>query len=143
MNKYQFYILFLFGLLGILSCQNQNEIKPLDQSETSGKVDRNMFGRNMPRGIVLNSDEATPGYTMFCVTNSPYTYLINRTGEVVHQWKSNYGVQGGYLADDGSIVVNAYDVDFPTFAGGGESGRIQKIDWDSKILWDFELLLKM
>jgi hypothetical protein len=31
-----------------------------------------------------------------------------------------------------------YDPDFPVFAGGGETGRLQKITWDSKILWDFE-----
>ena len=43
-----------------------------------------------------------------------------------------------YLNDDGSISLLATDPDFPVFAGGGEAGRIQKISWDSKMLWDFE-----
>jgi hypothetical protein len=75
---------------------------------------------------------------MFAVPNSALVYLINRKGEVVHEWKGNYGVMGAYLQADGSLIQNAYDPDFPVFAGGGESGRLQKISWDGKLLWDFE-----
>jgi hypothetical protein len=75
---------------------------------------------------------------MFAVPNSASVYLINRKGEVVHEWKGNYGVMGAYLCEDGALVQNAVDPDFPVFAGGGETGRIQKISWDSKLLWDFE-----
>jgi hypothetical protein len=42
------------------------------------------------------------------------------------------------MQNDGSIIQNAADPDFPIFAGGGEAGRIQKITWDSKVVWDFE-----
>jgi hypothetical protein len=75
---------------------------------------------------------------MFAVPNSASVYLINRKGEVVHEWKGNYSVLGAYLGNDGSLFQNAVDPDFPVFAGGGECGRLQKITWDSKILWDFE-----
>ena len=118
------------------SCQSDNSEESVNSEPE--EVDRNMFGKGMPRGLITNTDNAIPGYIMFSVTNSASTYLINRKGEVVHEWKSNYGVQGAYINDDGSIVVNANDVDFPIFAGGGESGRLQKLTWDSKLLWDFE-----
>ncbi len=77
---------------------------------------------------------------MFAVPNSASVYLINRKGEVVHEWKGNYGGPNtvAYLGDDGSIVKNALDPDFPLFVGGGEAGRLQKITWDNKMLWDFE-----
>jgi hypothetical protein len=76
---------------------------------------------------------------MFAVPNSASVYLVNRKGEVVHEWKGNYPAGGSaFLENDGSLVQNAYDLDFPVFAGGGECGRLQKITWDSKILWDFE-----
>ncbi len=66
--------------------------------------------------------------------------LCDREGEVVHQWKSNYNgpARATYLAEDGSIFQNAEDPDFAVFAGGGESGRIQRVSWNSKMLWDFE-----
>lgn len=62
--------------------------------------DRNMFGLNIPRGLKINSEGLAPGYIIFVVPNSPYVYLINRRGEVVHQWKGNYAVLGAYLQDD-------------------------------------------
>ncbi|CAN5370862.1 hypothetical protein BH23BAC1_BH23BAC1_31700 [soil metagenome] len=99
---------------------------------------RKMFGLGVPRGLTINSEGLSEGYIMFAVPNSASVYLVNRKGEVVHEWKGNYGVMGAYLQDDGSLVQNAYDVDFPVFAGGGESGRLQKISWESKVLWDFE-----
>lgn len=128
--------LLICTILLMISCNPSNEA--VDQNKTPPEKDRNMFGHNMPRGLVYDSGTASPGYAMFCVPNSASTYLVNRKGEVVHEWKGNYGVQGVYLQDDGSLVQNVYDLDFPIFAGGGESGRLQKINWDSKILWDFE-----
>ncbi len=99
---------------------------------------RNMFGQGIKRGLTITSDGLADGYIMFAVPNSALVYLINRKGEVVHQWKGNYSSGSSYLQDDGSLFQNAVDPDFPVFAGGGESGRIQKISWDSKLLWDFE-----
>jgi hypothetical protein len=103
-------------------------------------MQRNMFGIGIPRGLKVNTTEASEGYVLFAVPNSPLVYLLNRKGEVVHQWKSNYAAMAAvvYLANDGSIYQNTVDPDFPVFAGGGEAGRIQKISWDSRVLWDFE-----
>ncbi|HEX9827544.1 MAG TPA: aryl-sulfate sulfotransferase [Flavobacteriaceae bacterium] len=100
--------------------------------------DRNMFGLYIPRGLTITSDNLADGYVMFVPTNSASVYLINRKGEVVHEWKGNYAILSPYLNDDGSISCLSTDPDFPVFAGGGEAGRIQKISWDSKMLWDFE-----
>ena len=100
--------------------------------------DRNMFGLRIPRGLTKTSDNLTEGYVMFVPTNSASIYLINRKGEVVHEWKGIYGINSPYLNDDGSLTLLASDPDFPVFAGGGEAGRIQKISWDSKMLWNFE-----
>ncbi len=102
--------------------------------------DRNMFGHYIPRGLTKTSEGLANGYILFGVPNSASVYLLNRKGEAVHEWKSNYGSpeRSMYLQDDGSLFQNATDPDFPVFAGGGEAGRIQKISWEGKMLWDFE-----
>jgi len=99
-----------------------------------------MFGHRIPRGLTKTSEGLAEGYIMFTVPNSPMSYLVNRKGEVVHQWKGNYSVDTsvGYLLDDGSLIQCAVDPDYPVFGHGGPYGRIQKITWDSKMLWDFE-----
>jgi hypothetical protein len=130
-------LLPLFLVISI-SCLSQ-----VNSNDTSGKKpalpkDRNMYGHRIPRGLTITSDGLAEGYVMFAVPNSASVYLINRKGEVVHEWKGNYNVFNAYLQDDGSIIQNAVDPDFPVFGGGGEAGRLQKISWDSKMLWDFE-----
>ena len=135
-------ICLLFSLLFFISSESFTQVHNIN--DTTKKVtppkDRNMFGLGIPRGLTLNSDGLADGYVMFAVPNSASVYLINRKGEVVHEWKSNYNgpARVSYLADDGSVFINAEDPDFPVFAGGGEAGRIQRISWNNKMLWDFE-----
>ena len=116
---------------------NGNNKDSLDKKPAAPK-DRNMFGLYIPRGLKINSDGLADGYIMFAVPNSPLVYLLNRRGEVVHQWKGNYAAFNAYLMDDGSLVQGAEDPDFPVFGFGGPYGRIQKINWSNKMLWDFE-----
>jgi len=128
-------IIILFGLL--LNCNH----KVTDEKD-SAKKDRNMFGHHITRGLTITSEGLTPGYVMYSVQNSGSSYLINRKGEVVHEWKGNYEGMQEYLMDDGSIIRGAHDPDYPTFGFGGPYGRIQKVAWDSKMLWDFEYATK-
>jgi hypothetical protein len=108
------------------------------EKPAENKKDRNMFGHRIPRGLIKTSEGLADGYIMFAVPNSPLVYLINRKGEVVHQWKAYYGAFNPYLQDDGSILLGALDPDFPVFGEGGPYGRIEKINWNGKTLWDFE-----
>ena len=110
-----------------------------EKKPEEGKPDRDMFGHKAVRGLTITTEGLTPGYVMFPVPNSGSTFLINRDGEVVHEWKATYTSFNPYIMDDGSVFVGLNDVDYPVFGGGGPYGRIQKISWDGKILWDFEL----
>ncbi len=134
-------LLFLLICLSLVSfSQAKVDSKDTSTKKTPVPKDRNMFGHGIPRGLTITSDGLTEGYIMFAVPNSASVYLINRKGAVVHEWKGNYGGPEGsaYLNNDGSLTRNAVDPDFPVFAGGGEAGRLQKITWDNKLVWDFE-----
>jgi Arylsulfotransferase (ASST) len=141
MKKFQQYFIALFLVSLFFNC-NQQKLTETNSTKTveakTPKKDRNMFGHYIPRGLTKTSESLASGYIMFSPANSALVYLLNREGKVVHQWKGNYGIGSAYLNNDGSITLLAEDQDFPVFAGGGEAGRLQKISWDSKILWDFE-----
>jgi Arylsulfotransferase (ASST) len=135
MKTSKLFLSFLLLALIAASCKSDTNPAPKDGAPKG----RDMFGLGLKkRGLLKTSEGLTDGYAMFVEPNSSKVYLVNRKGEVVKEWKGNYGVMGAYLQDDGSLVQNVADPDFPVFAGGGESGRIQKISWDNKILWDFE-----
>ncbi len=97
-----------FLLLVCLACFNgfsQNPTAKPDSVVHGATVnDRNMFGHHLKRGLTLTSEGLADGYILYPVTNSANMYLLNRKGEVVHQWKSTYGVLGGYLQNDGSVL---------------------------------------
>lgn len=122
----------------IVSCLLFNCGHDNTDDSKSAKKDRNKFGHYIPRGLTKTSEGLTSGYLMYAVANSASTYLVNRKGEVIHEWKGNYQSMHAYLMDDGTIVQSAQDPDYPVFGFGGPYGRIQKISWDGKILWDFE-----
>ncbi len=132
MKKINYYLLALL-LLGALSQCSQGTEAP-EQPEG-----RNMFGHFVPRGLIKTTEGLAPGYVMFAVPASGLTYLVNREGQVVHQWKGTYSAFNPYIMDDGSIFVGENDPDYPVFGFGGPYGRIQHIDWDGKILWSYEL----
>jgi len=131
-------IVVLLVLLISISISSLCQVKDTSGNKSAGPKKRNMFGIGVQRGLIMNSEGLADGYIMFAVPNSPYIYLINRKGEVVHQWKGNYAVMHAYLMDDGSVMQSAMDPDFPVFGCCGPFGRIQKVSWDGKMLWDYE-----
>ncbi len=134
-KTYLILSLLLFISTGSFCQQNDKD----SIAKKPPRADRNMFGLNIPRGLKVNSVGIEDGYIIYAVPNSPFVNLINRRGDVVHQWKGNYSVFNAYLQNDGSVVQGAVDPDFPTFGFGGPYGRLQRVSWDGKMLWDFEL----
>jgi hypothetical protein len=92
-----------------------------------------------PRGLRLNSSEAEPGYVLYGPLLSDVTYLVDNSAAVVHTWKSQYAPSGtSYLLDNGHLLRGAREPRIELFQGGGQGGRIQELDWDSKVLWDWK-----
>lgn len=90
-------------------------------------------------GVVLNTDKTSPGYTLIAPLGSTTSYLIDLSGNVVHQWESQYRPgQSAYLLEDGSLLRAAKVEDNPAFpARGGSGGRVQRFEWNGKLVWDF------
>lgn len=67
------------------------------------------------------------------------TVLIAPDGSEKHVWRSEYqAASGARLLPDGSILRIAAIPPQPTFRKPGvRGGRVQRIAWDGKVLWDF------
>ncbi|WP_378177810.1 aryl-sulfate sulfotransferase [Aquimarina sp. SS2-1] len=99
----------------------------------------NTFSQNTI-GTTLNTEAALNGYTLFSSrsTSTPsITYLINNCGEIVNQWSSNFRTFGvDYLTENGDLYSNHFD-DQSTLNLRGNTGRIEKKDWNNNLLWGF------
>lgn len=138
-------------LLIVLSCSSGEEevteekqawyVKDTTDGDLFDKrlMERNPYGLGFERGVVKHTEDSTDGYILYPESQSKNVYLINRNGNVVHSWKAYWEVLGGYLLDDGSIIVNASDPDAPRYFGGGAAGRILRISWDGRVLWNYEM----
>ena len=64
-----------------------------------------LAGIDAERGLrTHDATRTTPGYVMFSPLVSDTTYLVDRNGQVVHFWSSEYAAGSEYLLDDGSLL---------------------------------------
>jgi hypothetical protein len=142
MIKFKNPILLGILLMSIYSCKQEpkqeqvaltTEIRQWKPEDT-----RSLSAVLAKRGLILNSEKGTPGYVLYEPSSSTYTYLLNKNGEVVHVWTSDLNSMDSYLQPNGHLIRLERDEDFPTFAAGGQAGRIREYDWEGNILWNFK-----
>ncbi|MBN2703356.1 MAG: aryl-sulfate sulfotransferase [Pontiellaceae bacterium] len=106
-----------------------------------------------------NNAQALEGYTLYSTLNGTTTYLIDMNGEVVHSWDlASAAAFSTYFLDNGHLLRSAAKGGgmgfggMGGFGGGrrgggaqggppggiGAGGKIQEIDWDGKIVREYE-----
>jgi hypothetical protein len=86
--------------------------------------------------IFSASAQLYDGYVLYSRNNSTSTYLIDVNETVVHSWTSGNGGYSSYLLEDGTLLRTALYQN-GSMNGGGSQGRVQKINWDNSIAWQF------
>lgn len=78
------------------------------------------------------------GYFLFAPMSHKTTYLINREGELVHKWESEY-VPGlsAVLSSDGTLYRAGRDTEATYITAGGSGGIIERYSWEGDLLWQF------
>ena len=82
-------------------------------------------------------------YTPFNISDSTHmtTYLVDQDLNEINRWNHDYEAIPAsmpYLMQDSTIWYPS-KVSQPLMASGGVGGRIQKLDWNDKILWDYTI----
>ncbi|WP_108802977.1 aryl-sulfate sulfotransferase [Aquimarina sp. Aq107] len=89
-------------------------------------------------GAIANTEKSLNGYTLFSPNSSiipSKTFLINNCGEIVNEWSSNFKAWGvDYITEDGDLY-SAHVDNQSTLNIRGNTGRIEKKDWDNNLLW--------
>lgn len=69
--------------------------------------------------------------------NFTSTYIIDKCGKLVKEWKSKYKtVNSTHLDNQGNLWRTAQMLS-KYFNAGGKGGIIEKFDWNNKLLWTF------
>ncbi|MCK5402244.1 MAG: aryl-sulfate sulfotransferase, partial [Flavobacteriaceae bacterium] len=137
-------VLFLTTLLFIsYSCKKLDDNNQITEKteirQWKPEDTRTITGVTSKRGLINKTDQATQGYVLFSPAFSTQTYLMDMDGNIVHSWTGELSTMlNGYLLESGHLIRLERDIDFPTFAAGGQAGRIREYDWDGNMVWDFE-----
>lgn len=79
------------------------------------------------------------GYVLFAPIISTTTYLIDKCGHKVHSWSSDYQPgQSVYLLEDGELLRSGI-ISNNIFYAGGHGGNIEKLDWNSNVMWSYQV----
>ena len=70
--------------------------------------------------------------------DSHYAYLINERNEVLHHWEFEVSGSNAYLFPDGTLMRSSQEPETEQFDARGSAGRIQKVDWEGTLLWDYK-----
>lgn len=86
-------------------------------------------------------DRATDSDTLVLISPliGEYVYLVNAEGNILHQWQFDCTGNNAYLFPDGTVMRLAQTPEVDLFDARGSAGRIQKLDWDGNLLWDYIL----
>jgi hypothetical protein len=92
-------------------------------------------------GLLLNSEDAQNGYTLFGGLRFSTTYLIDNCGEMVESWSSDYSTMSAYLLENGNLLhtgrlQSAENSEF--LEAGGDSGRVEIINEQDELEWYYE-----
>lgn len=89
-------------------------------------------------GLILNTDAATEGYTLFSPMQDTKTYLIDNDGRLIQSWVSDYQpALSAYLLENGHLLRTA-SLRSDRFQAGGVGGRVEEFDWNGNLIWSFE-----
>ncbi|UCG44243.1 MAG: aryl-sulfate sulfotransferase [candidate division WOR-3 bacterium] len=78
------------------------------------------------------------GYTFFAPLPYNVTYLIDNEGRLVQSWEAErVPAHAAYFQEDGLLLRTA-NMENPIFTPGGSGGRVEHIDWDGSVVWQFD-----
>ena len=84
------------------------------------------------------ANDVAPGFRIYSPHNTFKTFLIDVNGQIVHTWDTTYFPGNSpYLLDDGTLIRAGKAPNGPGI--GGEGGAIERLAFDSTVLWDFRL----
>lgn len=86
-------------------------------------------------GFISNSPGSLEGYVLFSPLYSGITYLIDKCGRQVHNWRSPYNPgRSVYLLPNGNLLRSGIDKDRKFKQG---AGKVQIYDWNNILLWEY------
>ncbi|MXW84170.1 MAG: T9SS type A sorting domain-containing protein [Rhodothermaceae bacterium] len=91
-------------------------------------------------GLMSNMPGAFEGYTLIAPMLHPSVYLVDMEGRAVHRWlvNSGFGATNRLLPDGALLRASASPKSWTNVQG--RAGRVEIIEWDGTIRWQYDFV---
>jgi len=131
-------VLVLMSLLAARTSAAAQDGAPNGDSATPAPPPTTRPGEPIgPRGLRVRKEGALPGYTLIAPLVSNTIHLVDLDGRVVHRWQPGFRPGSEIFLENGNLLRCCQDPAVRGFNAGGKCGRLQEIDWDGNVVWDW------
>ncbi|WP_437398101.1 aryl-sulfate sulfotransferase [Flagellimonas lutimaris] len=139
----KFIILFLL-IPNLFSCsQDDNTLEPeetiqIEEVKDEEPIEDNSF---TPIGIIEVFDETKidDNYILVNDAKANRVYLMNKEAKLIHEWSLSNNIGNDVVLLPNGKLLAALESDDPKMPWGGKGGRIQFVEPDGTISWDYIL----
>ncbi|WP_422081643.1 aryl-sulfate sulfotransferase [Ulvibacterium sp.] len=145
-------IFYLFIFLGVgcilnLSCSKDENTSPEPESREEEEVPNPVPNDDIitedpteeeVKVEFLNANLTYDGYVLINDAGKNRVYIMDKEATILHEWSLSNNIGNDVvLLPDGRLLASL-EADDPLIAFGGKGGKIQFVDKDSRIDWNFE-----
>lgn len=135
--------------IGLQACSEDDAIKEIDQviideppiedGDTEEPKDSIVVPDFTPLGVVevLNADKVDNNYILVNDAAANRVYLMDKEARLLHEWSLSNNIGNDvFLLPNGQLLASL-ESDDPQIKLGGKGGRLQIVNTDETLAWDF------
>ncbi|MBX7180643.1 MAG: aryl-sulfate sulfotransferase [Bacteroidia bacterium] len=96
-----------------------------------------LFGILFFQGLFSAYSQQWGNYTLIAVQNQTSAKLIDTASATYHSWTLSGSTGYSAYMMPGGKLIRSLTAQNNTFMGGGMTGRLQMVDWNGTVLWDY------
>ena len=97
-------------------------------------------------GVIVDTDDAFEGYSLFVPQFNEWVFLINNDGQEIHRWEieESFALREAHLLDNGNLIVitsprDKIDVSIIPSAFAPD-GSMREYTWDGELVWEYQFI---
>ena len=134
-----FPLMFLIGV-GLWSCSSDDVEVPVEGDDQENPVDNDQDGQDfVPVGSVefLNPDLVDDHYILVNDAGANRVYIMDKEARLLHEWELTNNIGNDVFLLPNAQLLASLESDDPKIAYGGKGGRLQFVEQDGTVAWDF------
>ncbi|MDX1331474.1 MAG: aryl-sulfate sulfotransferase, partial [Robiginitalea sp.] len=142
MKKVGFWALSLTFLLGVglSSCSSDDVEVAVEGDDQENPVDSDQDGQDfVPVGSVefLNPNLVDDHYILVNDAGANRVYIMDKEARLLHEWELTNNIGNDVFLLPNAQLLASLESDDPKIAYGGKGGRLQFVEQDGTVAWDF------